>query len=150
MKVVIVDDEPIARRILREEMDLIPGVRVIGEAGNGKEALLKIRKLQPNLVFLDLQMPVMSGLEVARSLVGPTVPVIVIVTAFDLHAVEAFEGSEIDYLLKPVSETQLRTALERARQLLETPSEIVARAERIASVDETRIFREKTPLLETA
>jgi two-component system LytT family response regulator len=134
MKALIVDDEPIARRVLREELQLISEVRVIGEAGDGKDALQKIAKLQPEVVFLDLQMPVMSGFEVVRNLSGPNLPVVVIVTAFDQHAIEAFEAGAIDYLLKPVSDTRLRTAVERAQKLLGKPAEIAAKMDRIAAI----------------
>jgi chemotaxis response regulator CheB len=91
MKALVVDDEPIARHLLPEELELLPEVQVIGEAGDGKEALKKIENLKPEVVFLDLQMPLMSGFEVVRNPSGPTLPVIVIVTAFDQHAIEAFE-----------------------------------------------------------
>jgi two-component system LytT family response regulator len=101
MRALIVDDEPIARHVLREELELFPEVSVVGEAGDGREALQKIAKLQPEAVFLDLQMPVMSGFEVVRNLSGPALPIIVIVTAFDQHAIEAFEAGAVDYLLKP-------------------------------------------------
>jgi two-component system LytT family response regulator len=136
MKALIVDDEPIARRVLREELELFPEVLVVGEAGDGKEALQKIAKLTPDVVFLDLQMPVMSGFEVVRNLREPPLPVIVIVTAFDQHAIEAFEAGAIDYLLKPVGEARLRTAVERARTLQGKPAEVAARLDKIASVAE--------------
>jgi two-component system, LytTR family, response regulator len=134
MKALIVDDEPIARRVLREELELISEVKVIGEAGDGRDALQQIAKLQPDVVFLDLQMPVMSGFEVARNLTGPNLPVIVIVTAFDQHAIQAFEAGAIDYLLKPVSDARLRTAVERAQKLLGKPAEIAATMDRIAAM----------------
>ncbi len=134
MTVLIVDDEPIARRVLREELQLIPEVRVLGEAADGRDALLKIAKLQPNLVLLDLQMPVMSGFEVVRNLSGPNLPIIVVVTAFDQHAIEAFEAGAIDYLLKPVGEMRLRTAVERAQKVLGKAAEIAAKVDKIASV----------------
>jgi two-component system, LytTR family, response regulator len=133
MKALIVDDEPIARRVLREELELLPDVLVVGEAGDGKEALQEIAKLAPDVVFLDLQMPVMSGFEVVRNLKEPPLPVIVIVTAFDQHAIEAFEAGAIDYLLKPVGEARLRTAVERARTLHSKPAEVAARLDRIAA-----------------
>ena len=133
MTTVIVDDEPIARRLLREELELIPGVRVTGEAADGSEALRQIAKLQPDTVLLDLQMPLMSGFEVIRNLNGPKLPVVIVVTAFDQHAIEAFEAGAIDYLLKPVSETRLRTAMERARKLLGKPAEIRSQMEQIVS-----------------
>ena len=109
---------------------------VVGEAGDGKEALQKIAKLRPDVVFLDLQMPIMSGFEVVRNLSEPPLPVVVIVTAFDQHAIEAFEAGAIDYLLKPVSEARLRTAVERVRNLQGKPGEVAARLDKIASVAE--------------
>src|ERR1039457_115573 len=136
MKALIVDDEPIARRVLREELELLPDVLVVGEAGEGKEALQKIARLRPDVVFLDLQMPVMSGFEVVRNLSEPPLPVIVIVTAFDQHAIEAFEAGAIDYLLKPVSEARLRRAVERAKRLLGKPLEIAQDLAKIASATE--------------
>ena len=109
-----------------------PDVEVVGEAENGKDALLKIEQLQLDLVLLDLQMPVMSGFEVARKLSGENAPVVVVVTAFDQHAVEAFETGAVDYLLKPVSQARLRTAVERARRMQGRPLEIANRMARIA------------------
>ena len=116
MKTLIVDDEPIARKIMREELEHFPEVTLVGEADNGRRALERIRELRPDLVFLDLQMPVMSGFEVVRNLEAP-LPIIVIVTAFDQHAIEAFEAGAVDYLLKPVSQERLAKAVERARNL---------------------------------
>jgi len=133
MKALIVDDEPIARRVLREALESFREVQVIGEAGDGKDALQKIAKLHPDIVFLDLQMPVMSGFEVVRNLEGPDVPVIVIVTAFDQHAIEAFEAGAVDYLLKPVGEARLQKAVERAQHLLGKPGEIAAHIDKIAA-----------------
>jgi two-component system LytT family response regulator len=134
MKALIVDDEPVARRVLREGLELFPDVQVVGDAADGKEALQKIATLQPDVVFLDLQMPVMSGFEVVRNLSGPTLPAVVIVTAFDQHAIQAFEAGAIDYLLKPVSEARLRSAVDRVQNLLDRPNEIAANMDKISSV----------------
>jgi len=131
MKTLIVDDEPIARRVLREELELFPEVQIVGEAEDGRQALQQIAKLQPDLVFLDLQMPVMGGFEVVRNLKGGVLPVIVIVTAFDQHAMEAFEAGAVDYLLKPVNETRLRKSVERAAALQGKPLQV---AEDIANI----------------
>jgi two-component system, LytTR family, response regulator len=131
---IIVDDEPIARKVLREELEPWPEITIVGEAENGRDALLKIGRLKPDLVFLDLQMPVMSGFEVVRSLTEPPLPVIVIVTAFDQHAVQAFEAGAIDYLLKPVSEARLQKAVERAKSMLNRPAEIAEQVAQIGSV----------------
>jgi two-component system, LytTR family, response regulator len=123
LKALIVDDEPIARRVLKEGLEAFPDIEVAGEAENGKQALQKISELHPDLVFLDLQMPVMGGFEVVRSLGGENLPVVVIVTAYDEHAIEAFEAGAVDYLLKPVSEARLQKAVERARSLRNRPLE---------------------------
>src|SRR5580693_7017490 len=122
MKTLIVDDEPIARQVLREALETLPEVVIVGEAENGKQALQRIGELKHDLMFLDLQMPVMGGFEVVRQLGGAPSPVVVIVTAFDQHAIEAFEAAAIDYLLKPVSEPRLRKAVDRARGLQSKPS----------------------------
>jgi len=116
LKTLIVDDEPIARKVLREELESIEGVEIVGEAGDGAMALQKIAAHQPDLVLLDLQMPAMGGLEVVRHLKhGAHMPVIVIVTAYDKYALAAFEAGAIDYLLKPVGQERLSEAVERAR-----------------------------------
>ncbi|MGB9458085.1 MAG: LytTR family DNA-binding domain-containing protein [Bryobacteraceae bacterium] len=118
LKTLIVDDEPIAREVLREELELIDGVEVIGEADNGAKALDQIARHKPDLVLLDLQMPAMSGFEVVSGIRrGSHMPVIVIVTAYDRYAVEAFEAGAIDYLLKPVAQERLRQAVDRARSV---------------------------------
>ena len=133
MKTLIVDDEPIARRVLREELETFPEVAVVGEAENGKQALRQIAELQPDLVFLDLHMPIMGGFEVVQKLGGGPLPVIVIVTAYDQHAIEAFEAGAIDYLLKPVNEARLQKAIERAKALQNKPIDIANDIAKIAS-----------------
>lgn len=117
IKSLIVDDEPIARQVLREELDQIHDVEIVGEAEHGEEALRKIASLEPDVVFLDLQMPGMGGFEVIRKLEGGKLPIVVIVTAYDQHAIQAFEAGAVDYLLKPVTEARLGKALERVRRL---------------------------------
>lgn len=117
MRTLIVDDEPVARQILREELETLGSVQIIGEAEDGETALYLIQSLRPDLVFLDLQMPVLGGFEMLTQLQGSNLPVIIIVTAFDQHAIRAFEAGAVDYLLKPVSEARLAQALERARRL---------------------------------
>ena len=136
MRTLIVDDEPIARHVLREALEPLSDVEVVGEADNGRSALALIHKLQPELVFLDLQMPVMSGFEVVSNLAAETMPIIVIVTAFDQHAIQAFEAGAIDYLLKPVQEARLQKAVERALSLRHQPLKIANQVARIAAAAE--------------
>ena len=135
LKTLIVDDEPVARKILREELESLDDVEIVGEADNGAEALDKIAACRPDLVLLDLQMPGMGGLDVVRKLKhGPSMPVIVIVTAYDKYALQAFDAGAIDYLLKPVSDARLLKAVQRAKVLLNKPGEIADQVARIASV----------------
>jgi two-component system, LytTR family, response regulator len=117
MRALIVDDEQIARKVLREELELLNTVEVVSEAENGEAALGAIRSLKPDLVFLDIQMPGMDGFDVLRRLKGGHLPVFVIVTAYDEHAIRAFEAGAVDYLLKPISQQRLMQALERARDV---------------------------------
>jgi DNA-binding LytR/AlgR family response regulator len=116
---LIVDDEPVARRVLREEIEALSDVEVVGEAETGVRALEQIAIRQPDLVFLDLQMPEMGGFEVIQQLRGGAhLPVIIVVTAYDQYAIRALDEGAVDYLLKPVGQARLERALERARHLL--------------------------------
>src|SRR5262245_36040282 len=117
LRAVLVDDEQLARDELGYLLGQLGGIDVIGQAGNGIEAVGLIDRLQPDLVFLDVQMPGLTGFEVARRLLdaGP-VSQIIFVTAYDQHAIEAFEVNAVDYLLKPVDPTRLEIALQRARR----------------------------------
>jgi DNA-binding LytR/AlgR family response regulator len=142
LRTLIVDDEPIARKVLREELDSCHDVEIIGEADNGALALEKISSDHPDLVLLDLQRPVMGGLEVVRTLRRAThMPVIVIVTAYDKYALQAFDAGAIDYLLKPVGGERLAEAVERAKRLTERES-----AEKLAQLQE---IAEKPAVLQT-
>jgi two-component system, LytTR family, response regulator len=134
IRTLVVDDEEIARRVLRDELDLIPEIHVIGEAENGRDALDQILETQPDLVFLDLQMPLMSGFDVIHQLTGSRLPVIVIVTAFQQHAIQAFDAGAVDYLLKPVRGDRLHKAIDKAKSLLGKPREIAQELARISSV----------------
>ena len=115
LRVLIADDEPPARQRLLDLLAREPGVAVVGEAATGPEAAEKIRALAPDLVFLDVQMPGMTGLEVVREIGADALPAVVFVTAYDRHAVEAFDLAALDYLLKPYSAERFRQALSRAR-----------------------------------
>jgi len=117
LRAVLVDDEQLARDELGYLLGQLGGVEVIGQAGNGLEALTTIDRLQPDIVFLDVQMPGLTGFEVARRLLeGRGASHIIFVTAYDQHAIEAFEVNAVDYLLKPVDQSRLVVAVERARR----------------------------------
>jgi two-component system LytT family response regulator len=113
LRVVIVDDEPLARGVIREYLRAHPDVEVVAECGNGFEAVKAVAEQSPDLLFLDVQMPKLSGFEVLE-LIGRDVPV-VFTTAYDQYALRAFEVHAIDYLLKPFDEARFSEALSRAR-----------------------------------
>ncbi|MCC7497936.1 MAG: response regulator transcription factor [Bryobacterales bacterium] len=115
MKVLIADDEPIARLVLRELLEEFPQVKILGEAADGMEAAVQIHQLEPELIFLDLQMPGMDGFRLAQSLNTGKLPLVIFVTAYDRHAHEAFDTGAVDYLLKPVRKERLAAALDKAR-----------------------------------
>jgi len=121
LKVVVVDDEQLARDELCYQLQRIAEVEVVAQAGNGLEALSAVDRVEPDLVFLDVQMPGLTGFEVARRLLtrGAESPAMVFVTAFDQHAIEAFEVNAVDYLLKPVEPARLEQAVDRARRRIE-------------------------------
>ena len=120
LKVVLADDEQLARDELRYLLEQSGGVEIVGEADNGQTALDTVARLEPEVVFLDVQMPGLTGFQVARRLVDAELPVqIVFVTAFDQHAIHAFEVNAIDYLLKPVDPARLDQALQRARRRIQ-------------------------------
>lgn len=119
IKTLIVDDEPLARdrvrRFLRDE----PDIEIIGECGNGAEAIQTIKQSKPDLVFLDIQIPEKNGFEVIKSLGAKSVPTIIFVTAYDQYALKAFDVHALDYLLKPFNRDRLHRAVTRAREHIE-------------------------------
>lgn len=127
LRVLIVDDEPVARRgivrLLRQESD----VDIVGECGDGASAIAAISALSPDLVFLDVQMPELDGFSVIEAIGGNRMPAVVFVTAFDQHAVRAFDARAIDYVLKPVDPERFRRALQRARSQLAQPDDSFVR-----------------------
>ena len=120
-RVLIVDDEPIARRGIRRYLAEHDGIEVVGEAANGISAVEQINELHPDIVFLDVQMPDLDGFGVIENVepsTGPA-PVYIFVTAHDAHAIRAFEVHAVDYLLKPYDKERFAKALVHARQVLE-------------------------------
>jgi two-component system LytT family response regulator len=112
---IIVDDEPLARRGLELRLRDVPDFEIVRQCANGREALAAIDELHPDLMFLDIQMPGLSGFDVMAQVPQESLPMIVFVTAFDRFAIDAFESHALDYLLKPVDEERLARALDRVR-----------------------------------
>ena len=113
---LIVDDEALARAVVREHLEAYPEIQILGECGNGFDAVKLAGELKPDLLFLDIQMPKLDGFEVLE-LLDPH-PAVIFVTAYDQHALRAFEIHAVDYLLKPFSEARFKEALARAKDRL--------------------------------
>ncbi|HWP43805.1 MAG TPA: response regulator, partial [Blastocatellia bacterium] len=118
IRTIIIDDEPLARNRLRKLLASFDDLEVIDEAAGGAEAIAKIEAHGPDLILLDVQMPDLDGFGVLRMIEGDALPAVIFVTAHDRYAVEAFEVSAIDYLLKPVRRNRLDQAISRAREKL--------------------------------
>jgi two-component system LytT family response regulator len=118
IRTLIVDDEPLARRGVRSFLADETDVEVVGECGDGAEAVKLIGQLRPHLVFLDVQMPRLNGFKVLEALPADQMPVVIFTTAHDEHAIRAFEVSAVDYLLKPFKPARFKKALQRAREQL--------------------------------
>ncbi len=129
VRAVIADDEPRARQFLERLLGEMEGMVVVGAARDGGEALALIAKLRPDVAFLDIQMPDLSGLEVARHLKGEDAPAIVFVTAYDRHAIEAFELAALDYVLKPIRRERLAEAVRRVVHEIGDRRRLAARQE---------------------
>src|SRR5437764_2143012 len=138
LRAVLGDDGQLARDELGYLLGQVGGIEVIGQAGNGVEALTAIDRLQPDVVFLDVQMPGLTGFEVARRMLDNRAAAhIIFVTAYDQHAIEAFEVNAVDYLLKPVDPSRLEVAVDRARRRIssERPGQGRNRAAETSSID---------------
>jgi two-component system, LytTR family, response regulator len=148
LSALIVDDEELARQLLREYAETAGGVQIVAECGNGFDAVKAIGELKPDIVFLDVQMPKLDGFEVLE-LVNPP-PAVIFVTAYDQYAMRAFDAHAVDYLLKPFHLDRFKKALERARsrlgEPLPSPAELTAaarppgqKAERIVVKDGSKV-----------
>ena len=118
MRVLIVDDEKLARERMRKLLDEIGGYQVVGEGVNGNEAVERVNELNPDILLMDIHMPGMDGLEAAMHIMGfENAPCVIFTTAYDQHALEAFEVNAVDYLLKPIRRERLASALQKASKL---------------------------------
>src|SRR3954466_6613601 len=119
IKTLIVDDEPLARRTIRDLLETDLEIEIVGECGSGSEAVHSIRKQTPDLLFLDIQMPGMNGFEALSKIEHERIPAIIFVTAFDQYALKAFDVHALDYLLKPFSDERFFEALRQAKSQIE-------------------------------
>lgn len=147
IRALVVDDEAPARLRMRDLLSAFEDVEIVGEAASGDEALDGISELRPDLVFLDIQMPGRSGLEVA-ALAGPPRPHFVFCTAFDRFALDAFENHALDYLLKPVTRARLARAIDRVRDSLDQTA-VFRREFRQAEETQARLFPRTPPTLKS-
>jgi two-component system LytT family response regulator len=129
MRVMIIDDEPLARRGVRARLRKMPDVQIVAECGDGISAVEDILKLEPDLVFLDVQMPGMDGFGILRALPTEHLPLVIFLTAHEEHALRAFEVSALDYLLKPLDDERFEVAMNRARKQMDAApkAELVGR-----------------------
>ena len=118
IRTVIADDEPLARKALRTLLHSEPGVQLVAECEHGEQTVEALDRLRPDLLFLDIQMPVLDGFQVLRSVSPANLPMVIFTTSYDQYAVRAFEMRALDYLLKPFDQERFRAALTRAREEL--------------------------------
>lgn len=146
IKVLIVDDEPLARKYIREMLVTESDIDIVGEAGNGRAALRSIAKVKPDLMYLDIQMPEMDGFALLEHLDSSEMPVIVFTTAYEEYAIQAFEVHAIDYLLKPFDRPRFERSLEHARRLLAENSSRENGSDQITEL--IKVIREKPKYIE--
>lgn len=137
IKTLIVDDEPLARQRVRMLLDEEPDVAVLGECEDGFKAVDQIQAQRPDLIFLDVQMPEMDGFEVLRRVPQALLPVVIFTTAYDQHALRAFEVNALDYLLKPFKPSRFKETIQRARELIGTRQAAVAARGLLALLGQT-------------
>jgi two-component system LytT family response regulator len=145
IKAVIVDDEALARDAIRLRLKNEPDIEVVGEAADGADAVELVRTLQPDLLFLDVQMPVMDGFEVIENVSSDHLPIVVFVTAHDRYALKAFETHALDYLLKPFTASRFHAAIDRARIEVAKAGDHETHQRLIELLDERRRTRERRP-----
>lgn len=153
MRVLLVDDEPLALDYLRSVLEAEPDVNIVSECNNGRKALRYIEQNAVDLVFLDIQMPLMTGLQLVAELQVDNFPMIVFVTAYDKFALEAFDLNAVDYILKPVDPERLLVSLERARERFRSPSIFPDKASAISALKSMKNESEDAllaPVLEEA
>lgn len=141
IRALIVDDEPIARKGIRRELESDADVEIVGEGANGREAVALIRRRGPDLVFLDLQMPEMDGFGVVEEVGVERMPTVVFVTAFDEFALKAFEIHALDYILKPFNSERFQKALRRAKRQINQANDKDLKERLLSAIQDSRLAR---------
>jgi two-component system LytT family response regulator len=141
MRILVVDDEPPARRRIRQLLDAVPDAEIVGECGNGQDAIAAIRAHVPDVVFLDIQMPAGDGFAVVEACDSQNAPLFVFVTAYDEHAVHAFEVHAFDYILKPFDKDRFAESLQRARRKLTDGEAIRSSRQLLALLNDLKASR---------
>jgi two-component system LytT family response regulator len=142
IRALIVDDEPLARERVRSLLSAERDVEIVRECATGKEAVAAVRELRPDLLFLDIQMPGMSGFDVLRELERSAMPLVIFVTAYDQHALKAFEVHALDYLLKPFKQARFQQTLHRAREMLSSKDTALASRKLLEFLGQTKTLPE--------
>ncbi|WP_342805037.1 LytTR family DNA-binding domain-containing protein [Alteromonas sp. M12] len=135
IRAVIVDDEPLALNVLRAKLNQLPQVEIVGEGKNGRQAIELIMDLNPDLVFLDIQMPGLNGFDVVKNLQSELVPLIVFTTAYEQYALDAFDVHAVDYILKPIDTERIQRAIERAQERMAANEQVDYKIPIIGAID---------------
>jgi two-component system, LytTR family, response regulator len=145
IRTLIVDDEPVARTGVRRELERVPDIVIVGECSDGYQAVAAIQEKAPDLVFLDLQMPELDGFGVIEAIGSECMPVVIFVTAYHQHAVQAFELHALDYILKPFTRERFQSAVERARKQLQQVNPDGLSERLLALLQESESMRQEPP-----
>jgi two-component system LytT family response regulator len=146
LRTIIVDDEPLALKLLRTVLSEIADIEIVAECSNGKQAVEAATELEPELIFLDIQMPGMNGFDVIKSMQAEIMPMVVFVTAYDQYAVDAFDVHAVDYVLKPLDSERIARSVERAIDRLKNDTDQSFKSPLIGAIEEIseRASKEKT------
>lgn len=135
LRTLIVDDEPLALKLLRAKLNKLPIIEIVGECKNGREAIAATLDLAPDLIFLDIQMPGLNGFDVVKGLQNDILPLIVFTTAYEQYAVDAFDVHAVDYILKPIDDERISRAVKRAQERLSLAEEQTSKPEILRAID---------------
>lgn len=135
LRTLIVDDEPLALKLLRSKLEKVPTIEIVGDCKNGREAINAIIDLEPDLVFLDIQMPGLNGFDVVKNLQSEVVPLVVFTTAYEQYALDAFDIHAVDYILKPIDSERIERAVSRAQIRVGNEEESQSKTRIIGAID---------------